>query len=246
MLFSSSSPLYSPLLPRWLSLAAAVTFSSISCWRCTFLLSFLVGFRSLVRLCCYSLGYLPGHIHAFWLIYKKMQAEERYGDGGFRCTFSIFHFLWYLWVSCASSQTSVQATMNRFTNQTLTQANTLIHLLLNLTRKLRSTMEQPLNIDEPFWHRELLRPLLWQHSLTVSFDGAFLPFRPLPLPIDSDTFGLQKITDRPWVMVIFVVYFALPYWAVVFFLTFYVCMNSFCGLSKCRRRRKVVVCQGRH
>ncbi|PWY97487.1 phosphatidylserine decarboxylase [Testicularia cyperi] len=26
------------------------------------------------------LGYLPGHIHAFWLIYKKMKAEERYGD----------------------------------------------------------------------------------------------------------------------------------------------------------------------
>ncbi len=33
----------------------------------------------------YSLGYIPGHIHAFWLIYKKMQAEERYGSGGFRC-----------------------------------------------------------------------------------------------------------------------------------------------------------------
>ncbi|KIJ06892.1 hypothetical protein PAXINDRAFT_91327, partial [Paxillus involutus ATCC 200175] len=29
------------------------------------------------------LGYFPGHIHAFWLIYKKMQAEERYGHGGF-------------------------------------------------------------------------------------------------------------------------------------------------------------------
>ncbi|KAF6767596.1 Proteolipid membrane potential modulator [Kalmanozyma brasiliensis GHG001] len=24
------------------------------------------------------LGYFPGHIHAFWLIYKKMKAEERY------------------------------------------------------------------------------------------------------------------------------------------------------------------------
>lgn len=42
--------------------------------------------------CCYSLGYLPGHIHAFWLIYKKMQAEERYGDGGFRCMCSISLF----------------------------------------------------------------------------------------------------------------------------------------------------------
>jgi len=29
------------------------------------------------------LGYIPGHIHAFWLIYRKMQAEERYGSGGF-------------------------------------------------------------------------------------------------------------------------------------------------------------------
>jgi len=32
-----------------------------------------------------SLGYIPGHIHAFWLIYKKMAAEERYGHGGFLC-----------------------------------------------------------------------------------------------------------------------------------------------------------------
>jgi hypothetical protein len=32
------------------------------------------------------LGYFPGHIHAFWLIYKKMKAEEMYGMGGYRCT----------------------------------------------------------------------------------------------------------------------------------------------------------------
>lgn len=38
-----------------------------------------------------SLGYFPGHIHAFWLIYKKMQAEERYGVGGFMCMFHWFH-----------------------------------------------------------------------------------------------------------------------------------------------------------
>ncbi|CEH18877.1 Stress responsive protein [Ceraceosorus bombacis] len=25
------------------------------------------------------LGYIPGHIHGFWLIYKKMRAEEQYG-----------------------------------------------------------------------------------------------------------------------------------------------------------------------
>lgn len=37
-----------------------------------------------------SLGYIPGHIHAFWLIYKKMQAEERYGNGGFLCELSPF------------------------------------------------------------------------------------------------------------------------------------------------------------
>ncbi|THV05618.1 hypothetical protein K435DRAFT_646865, partial [Dendrothele bispora CBS 962.96] len=30
------------------------------------------------------LGYIPGHLHAFWLIYKKMQAEERYGYGGYQ------------------------------------------------------------------------------------------------------------------------------------------------------------------
>ncbi|KAJ7749339.1 hypothetical protein DFH07DRAFT_558298 [Mycena maculata] len=28
-------------------------------------------------------GYLPGTIHALWLIYRKMEAEERYGEGGF-------------------------------------------------------------------------------------------------------------------------------------------------------------------
>ncbi|KAF5380160.1 hypothetical protein D9615_006129 [Tricholomella constricta] len=38
----------------------------------------------LINICLTILGYLPGHIHAFWLIYKKIQAEERYGDGGFQ------------------------------------------------------------------------------------------------------------------------------------------------------------------
>ncbi|KAJ7800307.1 hypothetical protein B0H14DRAFT_2801470 [Mycena olivaceomarginata] len=32
------------------------------------------------------LGYLPGHIHAFWLIYRKIKAEEQFGEGGFRYT----------------------------------------------------------------------------------------------------------------------------------------------------------------
>jgi len=32
-----------------------------------------------------SLGYFPGHLHAFWLIYRKVQAEERYSVGGIQC-----------------------------------------------------------------------------------------------------------------------------------------------------------------
>lgn len=32
------------------------------------------------------LGYIPGHIHAFWLIYKNAQAEERYGEGQYKYT----------------------------------------------------------------------------------------------------------------------------------------------------------------
>ncbi|KZV99549.1 hypothetical protein EXIGLDRAFT_605469 [Exidia glandulosa HHB12029] len=38
----------------------------------------------LINICLTLLGALPGHLHAFWLIYKKMVAEERYGAGGFR------------------------------------------------------------------------------------------------------------------------------------------------------------------
>ncbi|ELU36352.1 Pmp3 domain-containing protein [Rhizoctonia solani AG-1 IA] len=30
---------------------------------------------------CDLLGYLPGHIHAFYLIWRRMEAEERYGGG---------------------------------------------------------------------------------------------------------------------------------------------------------------------
>ncbi|KAF9486234.1 UPF0057-domain-containing protein [Pholiota conissans] len=37
----------------------------------------------LINILLTILGYIPGHIHAFWLIYKKMQAEERFGNGGF-------------------------------------------------------------------------------------------------------------------------------------------------------------------
>ncbi|KAF5340231.1 hypothetical protein D9611_007933 [Ephemerocybe angulata] len=38
----------------------------------------------LINILLTILGYIPGHIHAFWLIYKKIQAEERYGNGGFQ------------------------------------------------------------------------------------------------------------------------------------------------------------------
>ncbi|TFK41540.1 hypothetical protein BDQ12DRAFT_678156 [Crucibulum laeve] len=38
----------------------------------------------LINILLTILGYIPGHIHAFWLIYRKMQAEERYGNGGFQ------------------------------------------------------------------------------------------------------------------------------------------------------------------
>ncbi|EPQ53560.1 UPF0057-domain-containing protein [Gloeophyllum trabeum ATCC 11539] len=41
----------------------------------------------LINILLTILGYLPGHIHAFWLIYRKMKAEERYGRGGFVCEY---------------------------------------------------------------------------------------------------------------------------------------------------------------
>ncbi|KAF8868203.1 hypothetical protein BD779DRAFT_1600910 [Infundibulicybe gibba] len=41
----------------------------------------------LINILLTILGYIPGHIHAFWLIYRKMQAEERYGNGGYQCAF---------------------------------------------------------------------------------------------------------------------------------------------------------------
>ncbi|KAH9444704.1 hypothetical protein H4Q26_006263 [Puccinia striiformis f. sp. tritici PST-130] len=38
----------------------------------------------LINILLTSLGYLPGHLHAFYLIYKRMQAEERYGQEGYK------------------------------------------------------------------------------------------------------------------------------------------------------------------
>ncbi|KAL7422238.1 hypothetical protein Q5752_002884 [Cryptotrichosporon argae] len=37
----------------------------------------------LINVLLTCLGYLPGHIHAFWLIYKRIKAEELYGRGGY-------------------------------------------------------------------------------------------------------------------------------------------------------------------
>ncbi|KAF8325850.1 uncharacterized protein EI90DRAFT_2022795 [Cantharellus anzutake] len=37
----------------------------------------------LINILLTLLGYLPGLIHGFWLIYRKIQAEERYGRGGY-------------------------------------------------------------------------------------------------------------------------------------------------------------------
>lgn len=38
----------------------------------------------LINVLLTCLGYFPGHIHAFWLIYRKMKAEETYGYGGYQ------------------------------------------------------------------------------------------------------------------------------------------------------------------
>jgi len=37
----------------------------------------------LINILLTILGYLPGHVHAFWLIYKKIRAEETYGKHGY-------------------------------------------------------------------------------------------------------------------------------------------------------------------
>ncbi|KAG8983420.1 hypothetical protein FRB94_007222 [Tulasnella sp. JGI-2019a] len=34
--------------------------------------------------CDLLINILLGHIHAFWLIYRKMRAEEQYGYGGYQ------------------------------------------------------------------------------------------------------------------------------------------------------------------
>ncbi|KAJ7076111.1 hypothetical protein B0H15DRAFT_606020 [Mycena belliarum] len=51
----------------------------------TFLISGC-GCDLLISILLSILGYLPGHIHAFWLIYRKIEADERYGEGGYKYT----------------------------------------------------------------------------------------------------------------------------------------------------------------
>ncbi|GFZ46291.1 hypothetical protein JCM24511_04538 [Saitozyma sp. JCM 24511] len=38
----------------------------------------------LITICLTILGYIPGHCYVFYLIYKKMKAEEEYGFGNVR------------------------------------------------------------------------------------------------------------------------------------------------------------------
>jgi len=38
----------------------------------------------IINICLTILGYIPGHVHALWLIYKKIKAEEMYGNGGYK------------------------------------------------------------------------------------------------------------------------------------------------------------------
>jgi hypothetical protein len=73
-----------------------------------------------------SLGYLPGHIHAFWLIYKKMQAEERYGNGGFQCAYCNYSYLPPLPLQFLSDRHYSNVTLTDTTsrNQMLAAANT--------------------------------------------------------------------------------------------------------------------------
>lgn len=63
----------------------AAIFSLTFCWRCTSTLTLQLSAKS--HNPDHRLGFFPGCIHAFWLIYRKMQAEERYGNGGFICEF---------------------------------------------------------------------------------------------------------------------------------------------------------------
>ncbi|KAJ7232969.1 hypothetical protein B0H12DRAFT_985598, partial [Mycena haematopus] len=48
----------------------------------TFLISGC-GVDLFISICLSIIGYIPGHIHAFWLICRKVKAEEQFGEGGF-------------------------------------------------------------------------------------------------------------------------------------------------------------------
>ncbi|KAF9652403.1 UPF0057-domain-containing protein, partial [Thelephora ganbajun] len=38
----------------------------------------------LINILLTLLAFFPGLLHAFWLIYQKMRADEQYGEGGYR------------------------------------------------------------------------------------------------------------------------------------------------------------------
>ena len=80
---SKRSPFFSHPL-RLVSLQDVAVICSLTfSWQCT---SYRTNYILIIVWMVYlSLGYIPGHIHAFWLIYKKMQAEEQYGNAGFLC-----------------------------------------------------------------------------------------------------------------------------------------------------------------
>ncbi|KAM0751441.1 hypothetical protein T439DRAFT_380405 [Meredithblackwellia eburnea MCA 4105] len=41
-------------------------------------------FDLLINIALTILGFIPGHIHAFYLLYLNAKAEEKYGKGGYR------------------------------------------------------------------------------------------------------------------------------------------------------------------
>ncbi|KAL7336703.1 hypothetical protein BJY59DRAFT_706245 [Rhodotorula toruloides] len=38
----------------------------------------------LINILLTLLGYIPGHLHAFYLLYKRIKSEERFGEGNLR------------------------------------------------------------------------------------------------------------------------------------------------------------------
>lgn len=67
-------------------LAVAVRFVLLASWRSNrtdFLVQLTVGcgVDVLINICLTLLGVLPGHLHAWYILYKDDQARKRYGEG---------------------------------------------------------------------------------------------------------------------------------------------------------------------